>query len=1304
MRLFRESDSPIRRLAVTGVVFLAVLLSCGKDVTSPNGRGTTGRVGSLAVAPQFPEVLGQTSGAGGTVAFNRVRIILRRTDLTIALDKTVDFPADATTIPLVLDIPLLASTPASGESFTLSLEYLNSDGAIVFTGGPTSIVVTPTVPGSPPPKAVDVPVKYSGPGANATKVVIAPKSLAVPTGAAFSFTAQALDASNAVLAGTPIVFSSLDPSRATISASGAGNAVAVRGTARIVAQLLTGPADTATLTIQPVATTIAAVSGSGQTNSLGATLAQPIVVMVTAADGLGVPGVSVTFAASNGGVVAATATTDASGNAQSTWKLGTTVGAQTATATAGSLAAATFTATATPATPVKLITTASPGNSTAGVALGNFVVAVQDANNNVVTTFTGPVTVSLSGGASGATFGGTTTVNAVAGIATFSGLVVDKVGSGYVLTAAASGLTSATSSSFAIAVGSATKLVFGGQPNDAIAGASVGTLTVAVQDVGGNPVTTFTGAVSLGFALNPGGATLGGTTTVNAVAGIATFGGITVNRPGIGYAFVASSAGLSSSNSGTFSVVTGPAAFVALVSGGAQIGSGGATLAQPIRVQVTDAFGNVIAGKSVTFAVATGGGSVSPTVATTNTQGQASTVWTLGGSAGAQTMTATGAGLTPSPLTISATATISTITWTGGAASTTWLNTANWSPASLPSASTTVIIPTTPYNPVLPSNQAVADITFTGNGQLNVGAFVLTVNGNFTADTLLQRLICAGGSLTLAGAAKTVGGRIADATITGTYSVNPTSAFAAQNLTISGSGALTVNGGKVSASNLYTTGGGKLNMTNAADSVTATSDVGFQGGASSLTNGKLVVGGNFLQSVNSGAFGAGANHATYFINATSPTLNFSDPNGTLGKLYVTQGTLNVNSLAKTVSDVYVQNSATLSGTGHLTVGGNFRGDFSTTVQIAALELKGTLQHDNGGFFHPDTTIFSGTGGQRMPADDGDGTSLNYKSVVVRGNVRAWTNSTQYQTTGDLLIPGTLRVGNAGNRTLISVGGNLATSGSGVLQMNDSPSDTITVSGNATFSGGNTNGLLTKGTLAVNGAFTQNTNATAFVASATFLNRFIGFSSSYISFANPDSAVSGSHFGTVEFCNTESGNILSTDVFAVGQLIKTCNTQSHYPYRDGALGASVAPKLTVAGADVGGSSFGTTYGFQRVRLSIADGATLARFDSAAFDNFAAVTGETQLEVHRATGNFTFYGLTFSTLTTNTNNYVGIFGPAALTVTLSNTSRAQDQTGGKQFTSGGATLIWLPSSSGLDDFLLASSLKLGTGPAVRGLGLQ
>jgi hypothetical protein len=1303
MRLFRESESPIRRLAVTGVVFLAVLLSCGKDVTSPNGRGTTGQFGSLAVAPQFPEVLGQTSGASGTVAFNRVRIILRRTDLTIALDKTVDFPADATTIPLVLDVPLLASTPASGESLSLSLEYLNSDGAIVFTGGPTSIVVTPTIPGQPAPPPVQVPVKYSGPGANATKIAIAPKSLAVPTGAAFSFTAQALDASNAVLAGTPIVFSSLDPSRATISASGAGTAVAVRGTARIVATLLTGPADTATLTIQPVATTIAAVSGGGQTNSIGATLAQPIVVTVTAADGLGVPGVSVAFAASNGGIVAATATTDASGNAQSTWKLGTTIGAQTATATVGSLSAATFAATATPATPVKLVTTASPVNGTAGVALGNFVVAVQDANNNVVTSFVGPVSVSLSGGASGATLGGTTTVNAIAGIATFGGLVVDKVGSGFVLTAAASGLTSVTSSPFAIAVGSATKLVFGGQPNDAIAGASVGTLTVAVQDVGGNPVTTFTGAVSLGFALNPGGATLGGTTTANAVAGIATFTGISLNRPGSGYAFVASAAGLSSGNSSTFSISIGPASTIFLVSGGSQTASGGAALAQPVLIRVTDAVGNAIAGKSVTFAAVTGGGSVSPTVATTNTQGQASTVWTLGGSAGAQTMTATGPGLTP--LTISATATVSTITWTGGAASTTWLNTANWSPASLPSASTAVVIPTTPYNPTLPSNQTIADITFTGTGQLNVGSFVLTVNGNVTADTLLQHITCSGGSVTLAGSARTVGGKICDATITGTYSANPTSAFVAQNLTITGTGALTVNGAVVtSLGNLMTSGSGKLNMTNAADSLHVGGSVGFRGGAGLLTAGKLVVGGSFAQSINNGAFVAGANHATYFEVDTTASVSFTDPNGALGKFYVTQGTLNVNSPVKTVSNVYVQNSATLSGTGHLTVGGNFRGDFSTTIQIAALELKGTLQHDNGGSFHPDTTIFSGTGGQRMPADDGDGTSLSYKQVIVSGNVRAWTNNTQYQTTGDLVIPGTLRVGNAGNLTRISVGGNLATSGSGVLQMSDSPTDVVTVSGNATFAGGNTNGLLTKGTLEVNGSFTQSTTATAFVASATFLNRFIGFNSSYISFANPDSAALGSHFGAVEFCNTESGNTLSTDVFAVGQLIKTCNTQSNYLYRDSGLGASVAPKLTVAGANVGGASFGTSYGFQRVRLSIADGATLARFDSVAFDNFAAVTGETQFEVHRATGNFTFYGLTFSTPTTNTDNYVGIFGPAALSVTLSNTSRSDDQTAGKHFTSGGATLIWLPSTSGLDDLLLASSFKLGSGPAVRGLGLR
>ena len=132
-----------RKLAVLlGFAIGASALSCGRDVTGP--KGGSGLRASFSFAPRFPEILTQTSGAGSAVAFNRVRVVLRRVDNTIALDMTVPFPADAATVPLSLTVPLLPTTPASGEPLTLTLEYLNSAGEIVFTGGPTSILVKPS--------------------------------------------------------------------------------------------------------------------------------------------------------------------------------------------------------------------------------------------------------------------------------------------------------------------------------------------------------------------------------------------------------------------------------------------------------------------------------------------------------------------------------------------------------------------------------------------------------------------------------------------------------------------------------------------------------------------------------------------------------------------------------------------------------------------------------------------------------------------------------------------------------------------------------------------------------------------------------------------------------------------------------------------------------------------------------------------------------------------------------------------------------------------------------------------------------
>jgi hypothetical protein len=64
--------------------------------------------------------------------------------------------------------------------------------------------------------------------------------------------------------------------------------------------------------------------------------------------------------------------------------------------------------------------------------------------------------------------------------------------------------------------------------------------------------TTATNSVTMTIANNPGGATLSGATTVNAVNGIATFSGLKLNKGGAGYTLVASSAGLMPDTSNAF--------------------------------------------------------------------------------------------------------------------------------------------------------------------------------------------------------------------------------------------------------------------------------------------------------------------------------------------------------------------------------------------------------------------------------------------------------------------------------------------------------------------------------------------------------------------------------------------------------------------------------------------------------------------------------------------------------------------------------------------------------------------------------
>lgn len=197
-----------------------------------------------------------------------------------------------------------------------------------------------------------------------------------------------------------------------------------------------------------------------------------------------------------------------------------------------------------------------PAISVAGNSFG-LTVRVNDSVGTLMTSYNGNVTVSLANNPTGATLGGTVTVAAVNGIATFTGLSITKAGSGYTIQASASGLSSITTSAFSITPAALSKLGVTSLPASVAAGAAFA-VAVAGQDVYGNTISSFNGLVSLALDNNPGGGILAGTLTATATSGVANFPGLSINEPASGYTLRATSAGLTDAVSVGFTVANVP--------------------------------------------------------------------------------------------------------------------------------------------------------------------------------------------------------------------------------------------------------------------------------------------------------------------------------------------------------------------------------------------------------------------------------------------------------------------------------------------------------------------------------------------------------------------------------------------------------------------------------------------------------------------------------------------------------------------------------------------------------------------------
>lgn len=202
----------------------------------------------------------------------------------------------------------------------------------------------------------------------------------------------------------------------------------------------------------------------------------------------------------------------------------------------------------------------------------------------------------------------------------------------------------------------ATRLAFVRQPSATLVGASITpAVAVAAQDDSGRADTTFTGSITIVIASGTGA--LAGTTTRPAAAGVATFPDLAVDRSGSGFRLGATGGGLVGATSASFAVTAAAPSTLAAMSGDAQTDTVAATLRSPYVVRVTDGAGQPVAGRSVTWTVTSGGGSLASVASTTDANGESRATHVLGTAAGPQAVTASSSGLAGSPATFTSTAT-----------------------------------------------------------------------------------------------------------------------------------------------------------------------------------------------------------------------------------------------------------------------------------------------------------------------------------------------------------------------------------------------------------------------------------------------------------------------------------------------------------------------------------------------------------------------------------------------------------------------------------------------------------------------
>jgi hypothetical protein len=216
---------------------------------------------------------------------------------------------------------------------------------------------------------------------------------------------------------------------------------------------------------------------------------------------------------------------------------------------------------------------------TSAVAGAPFTVTVtaKDPYSNLATGFTGTVHFTSSGNSAlPADYTFTATDK---GIHKFTTAVLQTAGS-QSLIVSTPGCNDGVQNGIQVKPGAAAQAAIIGQPTNAFAATPQHpAVTVQVDDAYSNPVAAGVSA-TLALSANPTGAVLGGTVAMTNSAGVATFTGITVSRPGQGYTLIAHSGTGTSEASSPFTIYT--ATHIGVVASASSVQAG-----SPFTITVT---------------------------------------------------------------------------------------------------------------------------------------------------------------------------------------------------------------------------------------------------------------------------------------------------------------------------------------------------------------------------------------------------------------------------------------------------------------------------------------------------------------------------------------------------------------------------------------------------------------------------------------------------------------------------------------------------------------------------------------------